>query len=173
MTTLDLERVRRHAIRLHDPELGAIHGPRHWQRVEQLGCLLAAQTGADLAVVCLFAWFHDAYRRDNGDDPAHGLRAAQAIVARHGDLFQLTAEALEKLRYACAHHADGQVHLDVTIGTCWDADRLDLGRVGIVPAAELLSTAAARGKALVTQPCALRTKPPSRVRSSPAAERHW
>lgn len=144
MPTPDLERVRLYVTGLHDPELGAMHGPPHWRRVERHGRRLAIQTGADLTVVCLFAWFHDAYRRDNGDDPAHGRRAAKALVALHGDLFHLTTAALEQLRYACAHHTDGQVHTDVTIGTCWDADRLDLGRVGIVPAPELLSTAAAK-----------------------------
>jgi len=33
---------------------------------------------------------------------------------------------------------------DVTIGTCWDADRLDLGRVSIKPEAKHMSTAYAR-----------------------------
>ena len=31
-----------------------------------------------------------------------------------------------------------------TIGTCWDADRLDLGRVGIVPQPKFMSTAFAK-----------------------------
>jgi uncharacterized protein len=31
------------------------------------------------------------------------------------------------------------VHTQATIQTCWDADRLDLGRVGIKPAAQFLS----------------------------------
>jgi hypothetical protein len=35
------------------------------------------------------------------------------------------------------------VSADGTIGTCWDADRLDLPRVGIWPSAALLSTDAA------------------------------
>jgi uncharacterized protein len=33
---------------------------------------------------------------------------------------------------------------DVTVQTCWDADRLDLGRVGIRPVASRLCTPAAR-----------------------------
>ena len=33
---------------------------------------------------------------------------------------------------------------DPTIGACWDADRLNLWRVGVAPARGMLSTAAAR-----------------------------
>jgi uncharacterized protein len=37
------------------------------------------------------------------------------------------------------HHSDGEVSTDKTIQTCWDADRLDLGRVGIFPSPKFLS----------------------------------
>jgi uncharacterized protein len=37
-----------------------------------------------------------------------------------------------------------RTHPDVTIRTCWDADRLDLGRVGITPHPEYLRTEVAR-----------------------------
>jgi len=136
--------VKGYVTRLFDPARPALHGPLHWRRVNKFGRRLAVHTGADVAVVCLFAWFHDAYREDDGDDPDHGRRAAMAVDALHGDLFHLSTDALEKLRYACAYHADGYVSSDATIGTCWDADRLDLGRVDIVPAPEFMSTAAAR-----------------------------
>ena len=43
-----------------------------------------------------------------------------------------------------AEHADGTVSSDPTVGACWDADRLDLPRVGITPRPELFSTEAAR-----------------------------
>ena len=33
---------------------------------------------------------------------------------------------------------------DVTVQTCWDADRLDLGRVGTTPKAEYLCTDAGK-----------------------------
>ena len=38
---------------------------------------------------------------------------------------------------------------DPIIGTCWDADRLDLGRVGVKPNPKLLSTERARSKAVI------------------------
>jgi hypothetical protein len=41
------------------------------------------------------------------------------------------------------HHSNGAVDADPTIQTCWDADRLDLGRVGIKPPARYLSLEAA------------------------------
>ena len=50
---------------------------------------------------------------------------------------------------ACQGHSDGQTHEDVTVSTCWDADRLDLGRVGIRPDPRRLCTAAARDPALI------------------------
>ena len=56
----------------------------------------------------------------------------------------LDAPRAELLRVACAHHTDGVLHDDPPVGTCWDADRLDLGRVGIRPRPELLCTVAAR-----------------------------
>ena len=37
------------------------------------------------------------------------------------------------LRTACRYHSDGKLHPNLTVQTCWDADRLDLGRVDIEP----------------------------------------
>ncbi|MBB6018173.1 hypothetical protein HNQ04_003450 [Deinococcus radiopugnans ATCC 19172] len=34
-------------------------------------------------------------------------------------------------QWACKHHASGQTTDEPTLGACWDADRLDLPRVGI------------------------------------------
>jgi uncharacterized protein len=48
------------------------------------------------------------------------------------------------LAYAVRHHSDGLIEADVTVQTCWDADRLDLGRVGIIPRADRLCTEQAR-----------------------------
>jgi uncharacterized protein len=36
-------------------------------------------------------------------------------------------------------HNDGELHNDATIQSCWDADRLDLGRVGKRPHPRYLS----------------------------------
>jgi uncharacterized protein len=51
---------------------------------------------------------------------------------------------MELLALACTLHSDGHTDGDITVQTCWDADRLDLGRVGIRPSARYLCTEAAR-----------------------------
>ena len=60
-------------------------------------------------------------------------RAAQMARRIAGDLIDVTKLELDLLRRACEGHSDGHLEADVTIMTCWDADRLDLGRVGIRP----------------------------------------
>ena len=50
----------------------------------------------------------------------------------------------ELLFEACRLHTDGHTAGDPTLLACWDADRLDLGRVGITPDPRRLCTDAAR-----------------------------
>src|SRR5271157_5370311 len=61
-----------------------------------------------------------------------------------GLLFDLPDPAFRLLHRACAGHTHERTHPNVTIQTCWDADRLDLGRVGITPHPSLLCTDAAK-----------------------------
>lgn len=127
-----------------------VHGPAHWLRVRANGLLLAARTpGADVEVVELFALFHDSEREDEGRDPGHGERAAAAVrrLAARGGLV-LSKARLDLLAAACAGHDHPQVSTDPTIGCCWDADRLDLSRLGRRPIAALLSTVAALDAAI-------------------------
>jgi uncharacterized protein len=123
-----------------------LHGVQHWLRVAELGAELAAETvGADLAVVGAFALFHDSQRENDWDDPGHGARGAKlAAEMRRAGLLRLDDDQLGLLVEACTDHTDGLTTFDPTIGCCWDADRLDLVRVGMKPAAEFLSTLAAR-----------------------------
>ena len=53
--------------------------------------------------------------------------------------FELKPKQLDTLCYAITHHSGGEVSTDATIQTCWDGDRLDLGRVGIMPSPKYLS----------------------------------
>ncbi len=123
----------------------SIHGPSHWRRVLGNALLLATRTGADVAVVRMFAVFHDSRRINDMTDPDHGTRgAAYAAEARAVGLFTLSDDQFALLHAACVGHTDGLHHADPTIGTCWDADRLDLGRCGMVPDAKFMSTAFAR-----------------------------
>jgi uncharacterized protein len=121
-------------------DLRSVHGPMHWKSVEKIGCELAEITQADLTVVRLFAWFHDACRQSENDDPLHGERAAALLSSYRGKLFDIPDSAFRTLKVACARHADGLTSADPIVGTCWDSDRLDLPRVGIQPSPELMST---------------------------------
>jgi uncharacterized protein len=122
----------------------SVHGPDHWRRVERNGLWLAEHTGADVAVVRLFALFHDSRRENDGRDRGHGARGAEFVATLRGTAYHLPDDRFELLRYACVWHTDGQHHDDPTIATCWDADRLDLGRVGTIPAPAFMSTDRAR-----------------------------
>ena len=120
------------------------HGVGHWARVFENGLRLAAGTDANVAIVQLFAVIHDARRISEGVDDGHGRRGAELAAELRGSLFDLSDDDFELLQFACAHHTDGLTEGDITIQVCWDADRLDLGRVGIVPAPKKLCTAAAK-----------------------------
>jgi uncharacterized protein len=128
-----------------------IHGASHWARVRQNGLVLAERLGpaVDVKVVELFAFLHDSCRHDDGHDPMHGARAAESILELAEDLPSLSDEERKLLAYACTHHSDGLLRADPTVQVCWDADRLDLGRVGYRPDPERLCTPVARDSALI------------------------
>lgn len=100
-----------------------------------------------------FGVFHDAARHSEGTDARHGHRAV-GLVDQYRSRLGLTDTQLKLLQWACEHHASGQTTDDPTVGACWDADRLDLPRVGIQPQAKYLSTAAGRAQALRLFPAA-------------------
>jgi len=65
-----------------------------------------------------------------------------------GIVYELGDEDFNLLIRACELHTEGYLDGDITVQTCWDADRLDLGRVGITPPEEKLCTEAARDPGL-------------------------
>lgn len=123
-----------------------IHGFSHWARVLEIGQRLAEINSANMDVVRLFALFHDSRRVNDGRDPGHGLRGAEFAASLNGSLFELAKDELELLRIACAYHTDGLIQADITVQTCWDSDRLDLSRAGIIPDPRHLCTDAARNR---------------------------
>ncbi len=123
---------------------GSAHGPSHWKRVEQNGLKLAQKTVARTDVVKLFAVFHDSKRQNEFNDPEPGPRGAAFVRELRGVLFQIDDEGMALLCEACSVHTALHHSADATIGTCLDADRLDLGRVGIVPDPRFMSTAFGR-----------------------------
>lgn len=120
------------------------HGVVHWARVLENGLRIAEATRADLEVVALFAIFHDSRRVNEDRDDGHGLRGGEFARSLRGDLVHLDDARFDLLFEACRLHTDGHTTGDQTLLACWDADRLDLGRVGITPDPRRLGTNAAR-----------------------------
>jgi uncharacterized protein len=125
------------------------HGLPHWARVMETGLRLAELTGADPRVVELFAVFHDARRVNEGIDHGHGRRGAKLLLTYRGELADLDDARLALLVDACQRHTAGETEGDVTVQTCWDADRLDLRRVGTTPSPLRLCTEAARREDII------------------------
>jgi hypothetical protein len=63
----------------------------------------------------------------------HGERAALFIESLRGSLLHLKDEDFLLLYEAIRDHELGLTRGNVTVITCWDADRLDLGRVRTRP----------------------------------------
>jgi uncharacterized protein len=130
---------------VEDSQSGAtsrLHGPDHWRKVALVGLTLAdASPECDRDLLLLFALLHDSQRQNENEDPAHGERAAAFATTLN---LPLSPQALATLVFALHHHDTGQLSDDPTIAVCWDADRLNLWRVGIQPDPELLSTPQAR-----------------------------
>lgn len=119
---------------------GGRHGLSHWARVLENGRLIAGHTDAKLEIIELFSIFHDSKRITETQDFNHGLRGADFAASLRGDFLQLSNNDFDLLYYACSHHTDGLTDGDITVQTCWDSDRLDLGRANIKPIPEKLCT---------------------------------
>ena len=127
-----------------------IHGVGHWARVRENGLRIAARlTGVNTKSVELFAVFHDAGRENEDTDRGLGYRGAELAKKLRGLLFELSDEEFELLHMACCYHTDGHTDGDITVQTCWDADRLDLGRVGKTPDPRYLCTTVAKDPDLI------------------------
>ncbi len=140
-----LERVQNEFVL----SLNGIHGVSHWQRVLSNGLRLAESTGANTKVVELFAYLHDSKRMNDSLDYEHGRAAGEFIKSLKGSLIIMPDNDFERLVYACEYHSDGLTEADVTVQTCWDADRLDLGRAGIKPESQCLCTPAAKDSSII------------------------
>lgn len=126
-----------------------LHGFQHWLRVRENGLRLAELNGANQKVVEYFAFTHDIQRKSDGYDPGHGARACKFIRTHLLDRLDLTPEEINQLCEATSRHTNGSCHLDLTINTCWDSDRLDLMRAGIRPNPKYLCTPQARDPQII------------------------
>ena len=127
-------------------DLGETHGLSHWERVERNGIILSMENGAirenvNIKVVRYFAYLHDKCRLNDWTDLEHGVRTADMLpTIRDMILKDFTDEEVALLEKACRYHTTEQRTGIPTVDICFDADRLDLGRVGIVPNPKLMAT---------------------------------
>lgn len=135
-----------------DPD--GYHGPLHWQRVFLNASLICEAEGIDPLIPTCFAYLHDSCREDEGRDSGHGARAAhfgEGLLDQ--GLLPLSGGQFELLTYACRHHSGHLNEGEPEVVACWDADRLDLLRVGIVPDPERLATPFARLRTTIDEAC--------------------
>ena len=124
------------------------HGIVHWYRVYENGLRLAEQTGVNSRVVQLFSVLHDSRRENEHRDPEHGARGAE-LALQLRKYIPLDDCEFALLQEACTLHTHTPDHDDITIQACFDSDRLDLGRVGIMPHPDRLCTAMAKEKKII------------------------
>lgn len=136
-----------HVLREVEANGDPTHDVRHARAVASIALDLIRENGAgDPVVAELFGILHDVHRGQR----RHGeAAAAYARQLRGVGLLELDDDQMALLCTALEGHAHGTTTSDPTIGACWDADRLELRRVGARIASRLLSTDAGRKAAAV------------------------
>ena len=124
------------------------HGVIHWSRVYDNGMRLAEQDGVNIRVVQLFSIFHDSRRHNEHRDNGHGSRGAELAAELRGSL-PVNDDEFSLLVIACQLHTVAETHENITVQACFDSDRLDLGRVGIVPDPKYLCTPLAKEEKII------------------------
>jgi uncharacterized protein len=124
-----------------------IHGPIHWMKVYR-NCqdLHVMEHGDEPShdddwFYWCFSMLHDCCRTIEGPDPAHGIEAAK-LIPDDGSPFNIALARAIKL-----HQMGKRMDVDAELGyelisICWDADRLELPRVNIIPDPKRMSTKA-------------------------------
>ena len=120
------------------------HGLRHWDKVAEYARIIAAYENLDEWFLLLFAYFHDCQRLNDWRDLEHGPRAAAYVMGWTPEAIKMSEEDQSRLAFACRHHTQEVPTDDKTIRACWDCDRLDIGRVGIVVNSRFLFTKTAK-----------------------------
>ena len=148
--SFDYKELRSFCLNRWPKDLGSTHGIEHWDRVARFGRVLY-EAGVDMNVVTAFAYLHDSERKDNFEDIKHGKRASELIDSiRASLLIELNDKQIIKLKRACELHTTERKTGDATIDACFDADRMDLLRVGIKPSPDRMATL--HGADLVSNP---------------------
>lgn len=130
--TRTLERALDRVLMDYAGDPFGIHGIAHWGRVFINATMLASNNGGDVGVAKLFAILHDSKRLNDHDDPDHGPRAAEFARKINRPFLHLSRARLEVLCEACEGHTSTIFSGNPTVQACWDADRLDLARPGVL-----------------------------------------
>lgn len=127
------------------------HGLSHWRKVLKFGLAISEKTKANQDVIAYFAYFHDIMRQMEYADYDHGRRGVEFIInsPEAKALINLDENEIDNLFYAIECHADGLTEANTTVQTCWDADRLDLFRVGISRHSIIFCTQQARNEKIL------------------------
>lgn len=120
--------------------MGELHGIKHWDRVYE-NALRLATPDVSTVVLGLFAYLHDSCRVSDGRDIDHGVRACGLIDTIRGTLLaEVSDKDINLLKDACRYHTTKHKTGSQTVDTCFDADRLDLWRIGVTPDPNRLAT---------------------------------
>lgn len=128
-------------------ELNGDHGVYHWHRVYKNALKLAEHYGVESRVFMLFALLHDSKRANEFTDSRHGHRGAKYAGLLKDNVSivkELSKQEFALLEYACSSHTitdmSHSLADNLIVNICWDADRLDIGRVGFVVDAKYMCT---------------------------------
>lgn len=119
-----------------------IHGINHLRQVAYLAGRFAYSINECEETAIIGGYLHDCARENDGNGNSHAhesaLLATKIISKFYPEI------NIERVYNAIFFHADGLITDDPFIGCIWDADRLNLVRIGIIPKVELLSTEVAK-----------------------------
>lgn len=147
----DIENIFQIAKNKYKLDLNGTHGISHWERVWKNGKILSKLTSVNIYVVELFSFLHDCCRENENKDQEHGPRAAKFVQELIGSDITGNDSEINQLIVAIRDHTRNEPADDITIGTCWDSDRLDFGRISKIykPKKQFLSTDAAKDDEII------------------------
>lgn len=115
-----------------------VHGIKHLRTVAYLSARFAYSFNLEIKPIILAGYLHDCARNndDSGNIHAHQSAHLAKDIIEHNwpNLYR------EKIYETIFFHADGLTTNDLFTGCIWDADRISLIRLGIVPRIDMLST---------------------------------
>lgn len=137
-STFNNKHILEYVISNFKLDIDGDHGLEHWERVYENCLKLASFYNISSEVFELFSLLHDSKREDEFRDIDHGKRAALLVkkLVFNNEII-LSKEDTNRLIFACSNHTvpnkKAKLYNDIVVQICFDADRLDIGRVGIVP----------------------------------------